>query len=69
MMVFDKMGENKENKNTFILKLHPAEQKLIKTIRAINKGEIESVKIQDGLPVNFKIALGGGTFGENKTSD
>jgi hypothetical protein len=63
------MSEKQENNNTFLIKLHPAEQKLIKTIRAINKGEIESIKIQDGVPVTYKIALGGGTLGEKNHSE
>jgi hypothetical protein len=63
-----KKKKEKENKmtsrDTFMLKLHPSEQKLIKTIRAIDQGEIESIKIQNGLPVIFRIPLSGESFGK-----
>jgi len=38
--------------------LHPSEEKLIKAVRSINFGEIDSIKIQNGLPVMFKVTLG-----------
>ena len=37
--------------------LRPAEARLIEEIRNIKDGEIELIKIQDGLPVYFKVAL------------
>lgn len=38
--------------------LHPSEEKLIKAVRSINFGEIDSIKIQNGLPIMFKVTLG-----------
>jgi hypothetical protein len=57
-----------ENSNNAIypVELHPSERKLIETIRSINAGEIESIKIQNGLPVIFKITLGEGKFCEEE---
>ena len=48
------------------VELHPSERKLIEAIRAIDSGEIESIKIQNGLPVIFKISLGEGKFIEEE---
>ena len=42
--------------------LHPFEKKLIETIRALGDGEIEVLKIQNSLPVIYKILLGTGNF-------
>lgn len=42
--------------------LHPSERKLIETIRALGDGEIEVLKIQNSLPVIYKILLGTGSF-------
>ena len=39
------------------IELNPAEWKLIEEIRKIENGEIELIKIQNGLPVYFKIEL------------
>jgi len=44
---------NKEE-NTHVVKLHPAEVKLVEVIRAIEFGEIEGLKIEDGLPAYYK---------------
>jgi len=40
--------------STHIVKLHPAEVKLVQVIRAIEFGEIEGLKIEDGLPAYYK---------------
>ena len=48
------------------MELHPSEWRLIEAIRSIDSGEIESIKIQNGLPVIFKIALGKMKFAEEK---
>jgi len=44
----------KKEENTYIVKLHPAEMKLVQVIRAIEFGEIEGLKIEDGLPAYYK---------------
>lgn len=44
----------KIEKDANTLKLHPAEMKLIKVIRAIEFGEIDGLKIEDGLPAYYK---------------
>jgi len=44
----------KVNKDISALKLHPAEMKLIQVIRAIEFGEIEGLRIEDGLPAYYK---------------
>lgn len=56
--------KNISDPSTYPAELHPSEQKLIEAIRAIKQGEIETVKIQNGLPVIFKITLGEGRFCE-----
>lgn len=38
-------------------RLHSAEKRFIEEIRAICFGEIELIKIQNGLPVYYKIRL------------
>ena len=48
------------------VELHSSERKLIEAIRSINSGEIESIKIQNGLPVLFKISLGEGSLCEEE---
>jgi hypothetical protein len=57
---------NNTNGTMYPAELHPSEHKLIEAIRAINSGEIESIKIQNGLPVIFKITLGEGKFCEEE---
>jgi bisphosphoglycerate-dependent phosphoglycerate mutase len=57
---------NNHNNSLYPAELHPSERKLIEAIRAINSGEIESIKIQNGLPVIFKITLGEGKFCEEE---
>jgi hypothetical protein len=37
-----------------MFKLHPSEMKLIQVIRAIEFGEIEGLKVENGLPVYYK---------------
>jgi hypothetical protein len=44
----------KKEQDTHAMKLHPAEVKLIQVIRAIEFGEIEGLKIEDGLPAYYK---------------
>ena len=44
----------KKEENTHMVKLHPAEVKLVQVIRAIEFGEIEGLKIEDGLPAYYK---------------
>jgi len=44
----------KKEENTHVVKLHPAEVKLIQVIRAIEFGEIEGLKIEGGLPAYYK---------------
>jgi hypothetical protein len=44
----------KKEESTHIVKLHPAEVKLVQVIRAIEFGEIEGLKIEDGLPAYYK---------------
>jgi hypothetical protein len=44
----------KTEQNMHAMKLHPAEVKLIQVIRAIQFGEIEGLKIEDGLPAYYK---------------
>ena len=39
------------------IELEPAEWKLIEAIRNLENGEIGLIKIQNGLPVYFKIEL------------
>ena len=36
------------------LMLHPAEIKLLQTIRSIEFGEIEGLKVEGGIPVSYK---------------
>ena len=55
---------NSNNNMIYPIELHPSERKLIEAIRTIDLGEIESIKIQNGLPVIFKITLGEGRFCE-----
>ena len=44
----------KKGESTHMVKLHPAEVKLVQVIRAIEFGEIEGLKIEDGLPAYYK---------------
>lgn len=39
------------------MEVHASEKGLIELIRSIRSGDIESIKIQDGLPVLYRIAL------------
>lgn len=48
------MPNIKTEQNLHSMKLHPAEVKLIQVIRAIQFGEIEGLKIEDGLPAYYK---------------
>jgi hypothetical protein len=70
----DRQGQRKEtemvnnNSVTYPVSLHPSERKLIEAIRSIESGEIETVKIQNSLPVIFKIALGEGRFCEEEVA-
>jgi hypothetical protein len=48
------MPNVKTEQNSHAMKLHPAEVKLIQVIRAIQFGEIEGLKIEDGLPAYYK---------------
>jgi hypothetical protein len=54
--------EHSEHKDLQYLELHPSEMKLIEAIRAIGNGEIEVLKIQNRLPMVYKISLGMGDF-------
>jgi hypothetical protein len=60
------MDKKKTDNNNIMLpvELHPSEKKLIETIREIDSGEIESIKIQNSIPVIFKITLGEGKLCE-----
>ena len=46
----------KKEESMHVVKLHPAEVKLVQVIRAIEFGEIEGLKIEDGLPAYYKSA-------------
>jgi hypothetical protein len=43
-------------REVFTLKLHPAEVRLIQVIRGIEFGEIEGLKVENGLPCLYKSA-------------
>lgn len=53
---FASNNKNKCKKHTHRLRLRQAEAKLIEAIRAIAFGEIEGLKIKDGLPIGYKSA-------------
>lgn len=61
--------EINNNSAMYPVELHPSEQKLIEAIRSISSGEIESIKIQNGLPVIFKLSLGEGKLCEEEVPD
>ena len=44
----------KKGKESHTLKLHPAEMKLLQVISAIEFGEIEGLRIENGLPAYYK---------------
>ena len=43
-------------RNTHTIELHKSEAKLIMTIRSIGFGEIEGLKVEQGLPIGYKLA-------------
>lgn len=45
---------SEQGRDSCTLKLHPAEMKLIQVIRSIEFGEIEGLKVENGLPVYYK---------------
>ena len=49
---------------TQYMDLHPSEKKLIEAIRDMDDGEIEVLKIQNALPVIYKISLKTERFSE-----
>jgi len=49
-------GKEGNRRAAFRLKLNSAEAKLINMIRAIGFGEIEGLKVENGLPVAYKVA-------------
>jgi hypothetical protein len=46
-----------KNERLAFAELRPAEIGLLEAVRSIRDGEIELIKIQDGLPVYFKVKL------------
>jgi len=47
---------NDGGREAYTLKLHPAEIRLIQVIRGIEFGEIEGLKVENGLPCLYKSA-------------
>jgi hypothetical protein len=50
-------GPEEKERKPALADLRAAEAGLIEAIRSIKDGEIELIKIQDGLPVYFKVKL------------
>jgi bisphosphoglycerate-dependent phosphoglycerate mutase len=50
------------NNNFCEMDIHGSEKRLIEMLRSMERGEIESIKIQNGIPVFYRIALSGEMF-------
>lgn len=50
-------ARSKKEPEVITLEVHPAELKLLQSIRKIQWGELDQIKIQDGIPVLIKMAF------------